>query len=178
MTDNPNQQAADFVRRINVAKHEQQISMIYDLFEQGRLLEKEFKEKTEQILQLQNRNTELQGALSEQRRDNSDHEEKYGSLLMKFGVSEHNTSEYKKRISELLEQLSNRNLTSESSSPRHTDTEPLETNKCNPPAYYAEKLSPRSELYKIDVKFSGQDKSLYPSFQRHIRIALAQNADL
>ena len=64
MTDSPNQQAADFVRRINVAKHEQQISMIYDLFEQGRLLEKEIKEKTEQILQLQNRNTELQGALS------------------------------------------------------------------------------------------------------------------
>ena len=96
---------------------------------------------------------------------------------MKFGVSEHNTSEYKKRIAELLEQQSNTNLTSESSSPRHTVTEPLETNKCNPSADYAEKLSPRSELYKIHVKFSGQDKSFYLAFQRHIRIALAQNAD-
>lgn len=35
----------------------------------------------------------------------------------------------------------------------------------------------KSELYRIDDKFTGEDKSLYPSFQRDISIALAQNAD-
>ncbi|KAI0996055.1 hypothetical protein K3495_g12126, partial [Podosphaera aphanis] len=35
----------------------------------------------------------------------------------------------------------------------------------------------KSELFRIDDKFTGADKSLYPSFQRQIKIALAQNSD-
>lgn len=35
----------------------------------------------------------------------------------------------------------------------------------------------KSELFRIDVKFTGEDNSLNPSFQRQIRIALAQNHD-
>ncbi|POS82307.1 hypothetical protein EPUL_006356, partial [Erysiphe pulchra] len=36
---------------------------------------------------------------------------------------------------------------------------------------------PRSELYRIDEKFTGENRSLYPAFRRQISIALAQNAD-
>ncbi|POS83668.1 hypothetical protein EPUL_004590 [Erysiphe pulchra] len=34
----------------------------------------------------------------------------------------------------------------------------------------------KSELYRIDEKFTGEDRTLCPSFQNQIRIALAQNA--
>lgn len=40
-----------------------------------------------------------------------------------------------------------------------------------------EYTSVKSELFRIDIKFTGEDKSLYPSFQKQIKIALAQNAD-
>lgn len=36
---------------------------------------------------------------------------------------------------------------------------------------------PRSELYRIDEKFTGENRSLYPAFRRQISIALSQNAD-
>ena len=36
---------------------------------------------------------------------------------------------------------------------------------------------PRSEIYRIDEKFTGKDRALYPAFQRQIKIALARNAD-
>lgn len=37
--------------------------------------------------------------------------------------------------------------------------------------------SPRSELYVIDRKFTGEDRSLYQAFQKEIKIALKRNAD-
>lgn len=38
-------------------------------------------------------------------------------------------------------------------------------------------LNPKSELYRIDEKFTWEDMTLYPAFQKQIRIALAQNSD-
>ncbi|KAI0992089.1 hypothetical protein K3495_g16097, partial [Podosphaera aphanis] len=35
----------------------------------------------------------------------------------------------------------------------------------------------KSELFRIEDRFTGEDKTLYPSFQRQIRIALSQNKD-
>ena len=37
--------------------------------------------------------------------------------------------------------------------------------------------TPKSELFCIDEKFTGRDKTQYPSLRRQIKIALAQNKD-
>lgn len=54
----------------------------------------------------------------------------------------------------------------------------IETMKCvNLSDPSAASFLPRSEPYRIDEKFIGDDRTLYPAFKRQIRIALSQNAD-
>ncbi|KAI1001882.1 hypothetical protein K3495_g6325 [Podosphaera aphanis] len=81
-------------------------------------------------------------------------QENSAKLLKSSAVVEYRLSESKSLIEDLQSQLA---------SPSELGTSSGGVNK--------------SELFRIDEKFTGDDKSFYPAFQRQIRIALSQNAD-
>ena len=163
MTDAPvSEGVADFVRRINVQAHEQQLRSVDELFKHGKHLEDQLKEANSKNELLQQEIMHNEGAIREVYREKLEIMERYDSLQKELGVTEHKLAE-SQRMASNIQQQNLENTEQESSSANQT----IETLRAEH----------KSELYRIEEKFTGHDKTLYPAFQRHIRIALAQNAD-
>ncbi|KAI1003946.1 hypothetical protein K3495_g4267 [Podosphaera aphanis] len=129
-------------------------ALITELFNKG----VEFRSRSEsyanelantrqQVIEIQAVNTELRNELNANQTSSAE-------LLQSSAVEKYRLSEAETLIEELKAQLSSKSDLGTSSGGAN-----------------------RSELFRIDEKFMGTDKSLYPSFQRQIKIALAQNAD-
>ena len=169
--------AADFIRQINTSKHERQLTIALDLFKQGQELEDKQRASMEEMQILKQNSIGDAAVIRQLKQEISDYRESYNTLQKVLGVTEHKLTEFERQVLELENKSSAPKISVINVEP---DLPRIQKKNVDPTIYseMTSQISDRkSELYKINDKFTGQDKSLYPSFQRHIRIALAQNAD-
>ena len=141
--------AEDLISRVDRASPEDRKIILTDTFLAGK--------------KLQDRASELEAALSEYTSKLSDSLAIINELRSEIKIRQNSESEALQASAVLSYRLSE--------SENVIKTLKSENSEVSPAGVY------RSELYRIDEKFTGEDRTLYPAFQKQIRIALAQNAD-
>ncbi|KAI0999460.1 hypothetical protein K3495_g8738 [Podosphaera aphanis] len=146
--------SAEFIAHLHEVDDEHRATLISDLFQESIRLHSEKNSLSENLLSNQKRGVELETLMGELRRELSDCQRRNTELLQSSAVGNHKLAEAEIRVKELSAKLSDLPGGGEGSG-----------------------SSSKSELFKIDERFSGEDKTLYPSFKKQIRIALALNSD-
>ena len=141
--------AEDLIYRVDRASPEDWKIILTDTFLAGK--------------KLQDRASELEAALSEYKSKLSDSLAIINELRSEIKIRQNSESEALQASAVLSYRLSE--------SENVIKTLKSENSEVSPAGVY------RSELYRIDEKFTGEDRTLYPAFQKQIRIALAENAD-
>ncbi|KHJ36395.1 hypothetical protein EV44_g6094 [Erysiphe necator] len=140
--------AQDLISRIDGASPENRKSILTDLFNSG----KEIQECADKLrLESEERRQEFsntKAVLTELRNELKIQQTSATDAIQALAVFKFRLSEAEKLISELQSLPSN-----------------------------VSQALPRSEPFQIDEKFLGENRSLYPAFQRQIKIALRQNSD-
>ncbi|KAI0996064.1 hypothetical protein K3495_g12116 [Podosphaera aphanis] len=140
--------SSDFLTHIQGVDRDTRQSLISTLFENGLNFQNQTKALTSDLETVRDHCHEVTILNTQLQRDVSDLRSEIADLQRTSAVDCYKLTESLKTIASLQEKKSDQGNT-----------------------------SAKSELFKIDIKFTGEDKSLYPSFQKQIKIALAQNAD-
>ena len=153
--------------------------MVDELFKHGNTLEVQVKELNEQIFSLRQEVFKNEGATREFRRENSELKQRYDTLQKELGVMEHKLTDSERLASKPRSQFVDPQNPKHQAPDEASDTNSVGLNLETLAGQITDtrRLEHKSELYRIEEKFTGQDKALFPAFQRHIRIALSQNAD-
>lgn len=121
---------------------------------------------------------ESTGAIAELRREISQARVRHDEVQKILAVTEHKLLESQSMVTSLQTEILG--LKASDSSTRVKAKPVIELGESN---IFSDPNDPqissnqKSELYRIDEKFTRLDKSQYPAFQRHFRIAISQNAD-
>ncbi|KAI0995458.1 hypothetical protein K3495_g12721 [Podosphaera aphanis] len=142
--------ANDFINHIHGLDAESRRTLISNLFDNGVTFREQTMTLTRDLESSVDQNRELSTLNSRLQRELSDCRSSIIELQRTSAVDQYRLTESEKKLEDLLADLPNQG---------------------------GHSTLPKSEIFKIDVKFTGEDRLLYPSFQRQIRIALAQNAD-
>ncbi|KAI1002735.1 hypothetical protein K3495_g5467 [Podosphaera aphanis] len=145
---------SEFVAHLHEVDDEHRTTLISDLFQESVRLLSYKSSISHDLASSQRRSIELETVVGELRRELAEFQRRLSDLLQSSAVADHKLAEAQNQIKESLSQL--------------TD---LSNNE------FSSAASLRSELFWIDEKFSGGDKTLYPSFKKQIRIALSSNSD-
>ncbi|KAI1001105.1 hypothetical protein K3495_g7094 [Podosphaera aphanis] len=146
--------ASDFLTRLREADEETQISLISEILKTSQSVVDENSQLKEELATSRQSYAEAHAIIVELRRETAIYQEMNIQLERSCAIEQYKLSELERLVASL------RVRTSDSSDPSRLagDTR-------------------KSEPIRADEKFTGIDKSLYPAFQRQMRIALAQNVD-
>ena len=141
--------AEDLISRVNQANPRDRDIILTKIFEAGKKIQDQSDEMKDQLVRIGQELSDARAIITELRSEITNHQLSADQALRNSAVVEYKLVEAEKALKSLR-------------------SENIEVSA---------NLAPRSELYRIDEKFTGDDRTLYPAFQKQIRIALAQNAD-
>lgn len=153
MSSNRSATSSEFIDHLARVDKDAQRSLIEELYNEGLSLKNEGKKLSDQLSSCQRQIIESNVLVSKLKEELSETQRSFSEHLQSSAVSNYKLSESERRLEELLAQNSNL-------SDSHLSTG-----------------RGKSELFRIDDRFTGEDRTLYPSFQRQVRIALARNKD-
>ncbi|KAI0993866.1 hypothetical protein K3495_g14318 [Podosphaera aphanis] len=143
-----------FIAHLSEMDEKARHDLIAEFFNRGVEYRSQAQNYASELTSIRQQVIEIRAVSVQLKSDSDISQENSAKLLQSSAVVEYRLSESKSLIEDLQSQLA---------SPSELGTSSGGVNK--------------SELFRIDEKFTGDDKSFYPAFQRQIRIALSQNAD-